>query len=79
MGVKWSPDGSLIASASHDKTVALFKFQLPKDGTKPEGEGDDTTTGSSGESGWLVELTRLYFTGAVEALEFYQPVAEEGG
>jgi WD40 repeat protein len=54
---KWSADGSMFATASHDKTVSIYRKAAATDSR--------SSTGSAYE-----QLTKLYFPEAVEAVEF---------
>jgi WD40 repeat protein len=57
---KWSADGSMFATASHDKTVSIYKAAAT----------DSSSTGSSSTDGAYEQLTKLYFPEAVEAVDF---------
>ncbi|KAG5182397.1 WD40-repeat-containing domain protein [Tribonema minus] len=57
---RWSRDGALLATASHDKTVALYSTAAAA------ADGD----GAAAAAAPLRLVTKLYFPEAVEAVEF---------
>jgi WD40 repeat protein/ElaB/YqjD/DUF883 family membrane-anchored ribosome-binding protein len=56
---KWSADGSMFATASHDKTVSIYRKAAATNGSS-----------TSSTDGAYEQLTKLYFPEAVEAVEF---------
>jgi WD40 repeat protein len=58
---KWSADGSMFATASHDKTVSIYRKAAAT---------DSSSASSSSTDGAYEQLTKLYFPEAVEAVEF---------
>jgi COMPASS component SWD3 len=59
VAVKWSPCGCFFASASHDKTVGIYKRQ-----------GGHAEAEVSVEGGVFAKVQTFYFNGCVEALVF---------
>jgi COMPASS component SWD3 len=59
VAVKWSHCGCFFASASHDKTVGIYKRQ-----------GEDAAEGGAVGGGVFTKVQTFYFNGCVEALVF---------